>query len=69
MGFIRRQEEKLAIRLLSWQYVRQNIPLPTPAELRRQASHIVDEGHRIGRESGANFVGIMKDLVKDIRKG
>lgn len=68
MGFIRNQEEKMALRLLAWQYQRMNQPLPPARELRREAARIVDEAHRIARRSGSNMVSIMKDLVADIRR-
>ncbi len=69
MGFIRQQEEKLAIRLMTWQYQRMNHPVPNTAELERHAKRVVDEAHRIAKESGNNVVGIMKELVADLRKG
>lgn len=69
MGFIRQQEEKLAIRLLAWQYQRLNRPLPNPAELERHAVKVVDDAHRIAKERGGNVMAIMKELVADIRKG
>lgn len=68
MGFIRRQEEKMALRLLAWQYQRMNQPLPGAQELRGQAARIVDEAHEIARRRGSNIVSIMKELVADIRK-
>ena len=34
MGFIRQQEEKLAVRFLSWQYEKLKKPIPDEAELR-----------------------------------
>ncbi len=68
MGFIRKQEEKMALRLLAWQYQRMNQPLPGAAELRRDAARIVDDAHRIAKRSGSNLVSIMKDLVADIRR-
>ncbi len=68
MGFIRQQEEKMALRLLAWQYQRMNQPLPGAQELRREAARIVDEAHRIARQRGSNLVGIMKELVADIRR-
>jgi hypothetical protein len=67
-GFIRQQEEKLAIRLLTWQYKRMNMPLPTQPELGQQATKLVDDAHRIGRERGRNVMTIMKELVEDLRK-
>ena len=42
MGFIRRQEERLAIRLLIWQYQRINIPVPAMEELEIHAARLVE---------------------------
>jgi hypothetical protein len=68
MGFIRQQEENLAMRLLAWQYQRMGMAVPAPEELRRQASRLVADAHRIGRQRGQNVVGIIKDLVGDLKK-
>jgi hypothetical protein len=68
MGFFRQQEERLAVRFLSWRYQKLNKPVPDDAELKLQASKIVAEAHRIARERGRNVIAIMKDLVNDIKK-
>ena len=68
MGFFRQQEERLAVRFLSWRYQKLNKPVPADAELKLQASKIVSEAHRIARERGRNVIAIMKDLVNDIKK-
>jgi superfamily II DNA or RNA helicase len=68
MGFIRQQEERLAVRFLTWQYQKLNKPLPDNAELEHQASIIVDEAHRIARERGRNVISIMKELISDKKK-
>ena len=68
MGFIRQQEEKLAMRFLNWQYQKLNQAVPDDAELARQAARIVDEAHQIARERGSNVISIMKDLIADIKK-
>ncbi len=68
MGFIRQQEEKLAVKLLKWRYQKLNYPEPTGSELKSHASKIVDDAHRIGRERGSNVLGIIKDLIKDLKK-
>ena len=67
MGFIRQQEVNLAIRLLRWQYQKQNIPTPDSRVLKVQASRIVDDAHRIARERGSNIVSIIKNLVGDVK--
>lgn len=68
MGFIRQQEEKIAMRFLTWQYQKLDQAVPGNAELARQAARIVDEAHRIARERGSNVISIMKDLIADIKK-
>ena len=68
MGFIRQQEEKLAIRLLTWRYQKMNIAVPPMPELEHQASKLVDDAHRIAKERGRNVISIMKDLVEDLKR-
>ena len=65
MGFIRQQEEKLAVRFLRWQYEKQKLPSPPEGEIGCLAAHIVDEAHRIARERGGNLLDIMKELVQE----
>lgn len=69
MGFIREQQEKLALRYLAWQYHKAKRPLPPAAQLRRQAADIVTEAHRIARERGKNVAAIVKELIEDLKKG
>jgi hypothetical protein len=68
MGFIRRQEERLAIRLLTWQYQRIKMPIPAMEALEIHAAGLVDDAHKIARERGRNVVAILKELIADIRK-
>ena len=68
MGFIKQQEEKLAVRLLTWRYQKMNITVPPMPELERQASKLVDDAHKIARERGRNVISIMKDLVDDLKR-
>ena len=68
MGFIRQQEEKMAVRLLTWRYQKMNITVPTMPELERQAAKLVDDAHKIARERGRNVISIMKDLVEDLKR-
>jgi hypothetical protein len=68
MSFFRQQEERLAMRFLTWRHQKLNIPVPDDAELKLQAAKIVAEAHRIGRERGRNVIAIIKDLVADIKK-
>ena len=41
MGFFRQQEERLAIRFLTWQYQKMEKSVPDDAELKLQAAQIV----------------------------
>jgi len=68
IGFIKNQEQKLAIRLLAWHYEKNAIVMPPPSELRQQADRLVNDAHRIARERGRNVMSIIKDLVADIKK-
>ena len=68
MRFIRRQEERLAVRLLAWQYQRMNLAVPAMQALERQAVELVDDAHRIARERGRNVMTIIKELISDIKK-
>ena len=68
MGFIRQQEEKMAVRLLTWRYQKMNINVPPMPELERQAAKLVGDAHDIARERGRNVISIMKDLVDDLKR-
>ncbi|MEJ2168959.1 MAG: hypothetical protein P8X90_25870 [Desulfobacterales bacterium] len=68
MGFFRQQEEKLAMRFLTWQYQKLELPIPAEDELALQAAKIVEEAHQIARQRGSNVVAIMKDLISDLKK-
>ncbi len=69
IGFIRQQEQKLAVRLLAWHYEKNAIAMPSPSELKQQADRLVNDAHHIARERGRNVMSIIKDLVADIKKG
>jgi hypothetical protein len=68
MGFIRQQEEKLAMRFLSWQYEKLKKPVPGETELKQEAARIVAEAHDIARKRGRNVMSIIKDLIAEIKK-
>jgi len=68
MGILRRQEERLAQRFLVWQYQRMNRAVPPPPKLESQARKIVDDAHRIARETGGNVMSIIKELIDDLKK-
>ena len=67
MGFIRQQEEKLAIQLLIWRYRNQGLPLPSRADLKRQAAYIVKNAHDIAKKRGQNVISIIKDLANELK--
>jgi len=66
--FLRRQEERLAVRMLAWQYQRLNLPVPAIQELERQAVKLVDDAHRIALERGRSVLTIIKELISEIKK-
>jgi len=68
LGFIKQQERKLALRLLTWHYQRNNLTMPPAGQLREQAYRVVDDAHRIARERGSNVLAIIKELIGDIRR-
>jgi hypothetical protein len=68
MGFIRKQENELALKLLKWQYNRLNLPIPDDASLKNHANKLVDDAHKIAREKGRNVFGIMKELINDLKR-
>jgi hypothetical protein len=68
VSFFRQQEERLAVRLLIWQYQRLNIPVPATEELERQAGRFVEDAHRIARERGRNVISILKEMIGDLTK-
>ena len=68
MGFIRRQEERAAIKFLIWKYQKMDMPLPTDSELQKQARGIIDEAHRVARERGSNVLSIIKELIEKYTK-
>jgi hypothetical protein len=67
MGFIKEQQKRLAIRFLSWQYEKKNLPIPARGELERHASGIVEDAHRIARERGRNVMSIIKEMIADLK--
>jgi hypothetical protein len=63
MGFIRSQEEKIALQLLQWQYQKTGQKAPDLATLKHHARILVDDAHRIARERGGNILTILKEAV------
>ncbi len=68
MGFLRKQEERLAVRLLEWQYQRINAKVPPKKAIEKSAEELVEKAHRIARERGKNVMGILKELINDFKK-
>jgi hypothetical protein len=68
MGFIRQQEKRLAVRLLTWQYQRLNVPVPAMEDLEQQAARFVEDAHRIARERGRNVISILKEMIGDFKQ-
>ena len=67
MSFFRQQEKNLALRLLTWQYQRMNIPVPAMEELEQQAARLVEDAHRIARERGRNVISILKEMISELK--
>ena len=67
MGFFRKQEEQMVIRLLVWRYKKANLQLPDASRLSEMAKNLVDEAHRIARKRGKNVWTILKELVDDLK--
>ena len=58
----------VARRLLESRYDRQGVPRPADAELTRQAAEVVDEARRIARRRGRNVLGILKEMVLNLKR-
>jgi len=69
MTFFRQQQEKIALRLLAWQYHKAGKPLPPIAQLSEQAARVVQEAHHIAAERGHNVVTIFKEVANRIVRG
>jgi len=67
MRFIRQGEERLAIGYLEWHYRKMNLEAPDRSKLQGQAKKIVDEAHRIARETGGNVISIIKEIIDDLK--
>jgi len=67
MGFIKEQQKRLAVRFLTWQYERRNLPVPSRIELEKHAAGIVEDAHRIARERGRNVISIIKEMIADLK--
>ncbi len=67
IGFLRKQEERLAEKFIRRQYQKQGIPEPDAVTLSAQAAQIVDDANRIVRKRGGNVWTILKEMANDIR--
>jgi hypothetical protein len=68
IDFVKRQEERLALRLLKWHYQRNNIPKPPEKELEIRSVQLVEDAHRIARERGKNMLSILKELIENLKQ-
>ena len=68
MGFIKEQQVKAAIYLLTRQYEKKGSPLPERALLERHARQLVDDAHGIARERGGTILSILKEMMTDLRR-
>lgn len=67
MRFIRKQEEKFALKLLEWRYKQQEQPLPDKSVLKQHAAQIVSQAHAIAKQRGGNVMAILKDMFSSNR--
>ena len=63
MGFIRRQEEKMAARLIQWHQQQQADTPLSPEALSQKASVLVTEAHRAGLISAEPSVDDSEDTL------
>ncbi len=66
-GFIRKQETALAKKLLVWRYEKAGSVLPDDEVLTAFAQKVVDDAHRIAKESGKSVLEIIKERVREIK--
>ena len=69
MGFWQKQQIQAAARFLRWRYEKEGREVPPQDELERRADHLVEEARRIGKRTGRNVFEILKELVRDLKKG
>jgi len=67
MGFIKKQEEKFALKLLEWRYKQQEQQLPEKSVLKQQAADVVSQAHSIAKQRGGNVMAILKDMFSGKR--
>ena len=69
MGFIRKQEEQMALRYLRWHYSKSGQSEPSDELLNRKAKEVVNEAHRIAKHRGRNVLVILKEMLAEIKRG
>jgi hypothetical protein len=68
MGFWQRQQVRVAMRYLTWQYDKAQQPVPQEPELEQRAQVLVAEANRIAQRTGKNVLGILKDLINELKR-
>lgn len=68
MGFWQKQQKQAAVKFLRWRYEKEGRDIPGPEELDRQAESLVEEARLIAKRTGRNVLGIIKELVRDLKK-
>ena len=67
-GFVRKQEIAFAKKLLVWKYEKSNVPKPSEEAISAYAEQVVNDAHRIVKESGGTLSEILKNRVKNFRR-
>jgi hypothetical protein len=67
-GLVRRQEVAFAKKLLVWKYEKSGLTLPSEDAISAHAEQIVEDAHRIAKESGNTVADILKNKMKDLKK-
>lgn len=68
MGFWQEQQKQAAAKFLRWRYQKEDRDIPGPEELDRLAESLVEEARLIAKRTGRNVLGIIKELVSDLKK-
>lgn len=68
MGFLRKQEEQMALRYLRWHYSKSGQSGPPEDWLHCKAKEVVEEAHRIAKQRGHNVLVILKEMLAEIKK-
>lgn len=68
LGFVRKQEVAFAKKLLIWKYEKAGLALPEDEIISAHAEKVVEDAHRIAKQSGRNLLEIIKNTAKDFKK-